>query len=115
MCEQVLLDEVSSALDEEAEAALYAAVAAYCPTFISLGKKQGTYCSTETIIVANSLISLPSQVIARHCASITRTSSASNQTGSISSRSYIISTASSLSVPAVVIFGFSRFSYALSS
>jgi len=35
----VLLDEVSSALDEEAEAVLYAAVAAYCPTFISLGHR----------------------------------------------------------------------------
>lgn len=28
---------MSSALDEEAEAVLYAAVAAYCATFVSLG------------------------------------------------------------------------------
>ncbi len=36
------MDEVSSALDEEAEGVLYAAVTAYCPTFISLGKKNFT-------------------------------------------------------------------------
>ena len=38
MCRiQVLLDEISSALDEPSESVLYGAVAAYCPTFLSLG------------------------------------------------------------------------------
>jgi ABC-type uncharacterized transport system fused permease/ATPase subunit len=38
-CAQAVFDEVTSALDEESEAAVYQAICAACPTFVSVGKR----------------------------------------------------------------------------